>query len=79
MSRIDFIFDFETRSRVDLKRSGASKYALDPSSEATLITYTFGEHMEIKHWRLGQPFPMDLINVANNPERFNFAAWNFLR
>ena len=76
MSRIDFIFDFETRSRVDLKRSGASKYALDPSSEATLLTYTFGEHMEIKHWRLGQPFPMDLINVANNPERFNFAAWN---
>lgn len=75
---IDFHFDFETRSRVDLKKLGAMKYATDPSTEATLLTWCFGRSGQIKAWRLGQPIPQEIIHVAEQPEKFNFIAHNVL-
>ncbi|MBF31841.1 MAG: putative DNA polymerase [Prokaryotic dsDNA virus sp.] len=73
----DFFFDFETRSRLDLKKVGTINYAMDPSTEATLLTWAFG-HGEVQVWRYGQPIPADLLHVAMNPEKFHFIAHNIL-
>lgn len=73
---IDFIFDFETRSRADLKDVGSVKYACDPSTEATLITYTFGRTSPIFAWRKGQVIPASLLDVMQNPHKYRFIAWN---
>jgi len=75
---MDFFFDFETRSRLDLKEVGTIRYALHESTEATLITYAFGKYGELRYWRLGWPLPQDLIEVARNPENFNFIAFNVI-
>lgn len=75
---IDFFFDFETRSRADLKKVGTVNYATDPSTEATLITWAFGKDGEVKYWRPGMPMHSDLIAVATQPERFHFIAHNIL-
>lgn len=73
---IDFIFDFETRSRTDLNKSGTVKYVQDPSTEATLITWCFGRTGPLKAWRKGQPVPQELIHVAQNPHLYKFVAQN---
>jgi len=78
MNVTDFIFDFETRSRLDLKEVGTVRYACHPSTEATLITYCFGKHGQVNVWRIGQPIPADLIEVASNPQNYNFIAFNVL-
>lgn len=75
---IDFFIDFETRSRVDLKQCGSVVYATDPSTEATLITWCFSRTGSIKAWRKGQPIPQELMDVAANPEKYNFIAWNVM-
>lgn len=76
--KIDFFFDFETRSRLDLKKVGAVNYATDSSTEATLITWCFGRTGEIKYWRLGQPMHNDLKDVMSNPSKYNLVAHNLL-
>jgi DNA polymerase len=73
---IDFIFDFETRSRKDLKVHGPINYAMDPSTEATLLTYCFGRTGTIKVWRRGEDYPLDLADVMLSPEKYRFIAWN---
>lgn len=78
MVLIDFFFDFETRSRLDLKKVGTVNYAKHSSTEATLITWAFGKGGEVKYWRLGQPIPQELIHVAENPEKFHHIAFNVL-
>lgn len=74
---IDFFFDFETKSRVDLKKVGPTKYSLELSTEVSLITWCFGRG-EIKAWRMGQHIPHELLVVAENPEKYNFIAHNLL-
>ena len=76
MIKTDFFFDFETRSRVDLKKVGAVNYATDPSTEATLLTWCFGRTGEVKAWRYGQSIPDELISVAKNPHLYNMVAQN---
>lgn len=73
---IDFHFDFETRSELDLKKVGTVKYAEHPSTQATLLTWCFGRSGTVKYWRIGQPFPQELIDVAKNPHRYRFNAFN---
>lgn len=75
---IDFFFDFETRSRKDLKKVGSVVYATDSSTEATLITWTFGRTAPVKAWRKGTPIPQELIHVALNPEKYHFIAHNVM-
>lgn len=75
---IDFHFDFETRSHVDLKKVGAVKYGAHPSTEATLLTWCFGRTGKVKAWRYGQPIPTELCDVLANPEKYNFIAWNIV-
>lgn len=74
--KTDFFLDFETRSKIDLKVVGTVRYALHPSTEATLITYCFNRTGTMKYWRIGDSIPGDLIEVANNPDKFNFIAFN---
>lgn len=75
---IVFHFDFETRSRVDLTQVGSVVYATHPSTEATLITWAFGNHGPVNHWYLGDPVPQELIHVAENPELYKFNAFNMM-
>jgi DNA polymerase bacteriophage-type len=75
--KIDFIFDFETRSHVDLPTYGAVNYAVHPSTEMTRLTYCFGRTGSPKIWRpLIEPVPADTIEVALHPEKYNLIAWN---
>lgn len=73
---IDFHFDFETRSRIDLKVAGTVRYATDPSTEATLLTWCFGRTGSIKYWKYGQQIPAELLDVAHNPDKYKFNAFN---
>lgn len=72
---IDFYFDFETRSYEDLKKVGAVKYALHPTTEATLLTFATNTD-RIVPWRRGQRVPDAIREAAAHPERFRFVAHN---
>lgn len=76
MQKVDFFFDFETRSRVDLLKVGAVKYAVDQSTEPYLLTYAFGRHGEVREWYNGMQVPDDLQDVAKNPEKYLMLAFN---
>jgi len=73
---IDFHFDFETRSRLDLRKVGAVRYSTHISTEATLITWAFGRTGTVKAWRIGQTLPSELVDVIINPSKYNFNAFN---
>ena len=75
-TKIDFFFDFETRSRLDLKKAGSVRYCTDPSTEVTLLTWCFGRIGRIQEWRLGQPIPAELLDVAHNPHKYKLIAHN---
>lgn len=56
--------DFETRSRVDIRKTGASRYARDESTEVLCLAYSsFGE---IKLWKPGDPDPYDLFKAIES-------------
>jgi DNA polymerase len=77
--------DFETRSKVDLKKCGPFKYAQDPSTSILCLAYKFSDEPEVKQWRPGLPGPTDLLDHvsaggivhAHNAE-FEFVIWNFV-
>lgn len=50
MSTLETTIDFETRSRCNLKKAGASKYAKHPSTQATLLAYSIAG--TLYQWRL---------------------------
>jgi DNA polymerase len=75
-TKIDFFYDFETRSRLDLKTAGGVRYAMDPSTEATLLTWCFGRIGHVKEWRIGQPIPAEILDVAYNPNKYRMIAHN---
>lgn len=71
----EFFFDFETRSRVDLRKVGAVKYATDPSTEATLLTWAI-DNAPVRYWRYGQVMHPELVEVMKNPQDYKFIAHN---
>ncbi|GAG25503.1 unnamed protein product, partial [marine sediment metagenome] len=71
----DFFLDFETRSRQDLKKVGAAKYALCSSTEATLLTWAVDDN-KVQAWRMGQPMPQEIMYIAEHPEEYRFIAHN---
>jgi len=75
---IDFFFDFETRSKLDLKKVGTIVYATEESTEVTLLTWAFGSDGDVKYWKKGDPLHTDIIHVAMNPDKFHFIAHNIL-
>ena len=58
--------DYETRSRVDLKKVGAAKYAADPSTEVLCVAYAVDDG-PVQLWRPGDPVPAEFIEAAANP------------
>jgi len=73
--------DLETRSAADLKKTGAWRYAEDPSTGVFCMAYAFNdEPTEI--WIEGAPLPLSIINhVKDGGEvhawnaMFEFAIW----
>lgn len=77
INSIAFI-DFETRSKIDLKKHGTDIYAKDPSTKILCMAYAIGIK-PAKIWTLGQPFPADLllpdIFVGHNIGGFEWCLW----
>lgn len=74
--------DFETGSRADLKKTGAARYAEDPSTRILCLAYML-PGKQVKVWREGQPFPTDLIDWVRGGGKvsgwnvlFEFYIWN---
>jgi DNA polymerase len=66
--------DFETRSRIDLKKQGVYRYAYDPSTEILCAAYAIDDG-PVQIWHKGQPIPLDLLAAALDPNVY-FRAWN---
>lgn len=62
------MFDFETRSEVNLKDVGAWIYSKHPSTEVLMVTWQRQDEDEIQIWKMGEPPPIDLIAAATNPK-----------
>jgi DNA polymerase bacteriophage-type len=59
--------DYETRSRVDLRKVGAHRYAADPSTEVLCCAYCVDDG-PVQLWKPGDPVPQAFITAANNPD-----------
>lgn len=68
--RPQIILDYETRSEADLKRVGAVKYSLHPTTELISAHYKWaGTDFCLRHTPLlGEKFPEDLRILLENPE-----------
>ena len=76
--------DFETRSAADLKKVGAVRYAMDPTTEVLCAAYRFDEG-PVLLWRRGDPPPADLIaavasgaTVTAHNAMFELAIWTYI-
>lgn len=78
--------DFETRSNLDVTDVGAYRYALDPSTDITVLRYKFPDDETIYAWNPWcQSPPDDLLDwvaaggivEAHNAE-FEFAVWTYV-
>lgn len=69
--------DIETFSRADLRRTGAYRYAEDPSTQLLLVSYAFGAAGEVQTWTpcLGEEMPDDLAAAFTDPAQ-TFIAHN---
>jgi DNA polymerase bacteriophage-type len=59
--------DYETRSRVSLKKLGANRYAADPSTEILCMAYAV-DGDPVKLWRPGDLVPAERFEAAINSE-----------
>jgi DNA polymerase len=59
--------DVETRSAVDLKATGAHRYAADPTTEVLCIGYAVDDG-PADIWIPGQPIPAPFVEAARNPD-----------
>jgi len=65
--------DFETRSVLDLRKTGAFRYAEHPSTEVLCASYAFDDGPVLR-WRKGEPCPMAIReHVAGGGK---IRAWN---
>ena len=66
--------DFETRSTVDLRRSGVYPYAQHPTTEVWCVAYMLPGEAEPRVWRPGDPIDEDLAHWAREAKPLR--AWN---
>jgi DNA polymerase bacteriophage-type len=57
--------DFETRSRVLLRKVGSHKYAADPNTEILCAAYAINDE-PVQLWIPGNPVPAEFIEAAHN-------------
>ena len=74
--------DFETRSTVDIKKTGAAVYAAHSTTEVLCMAYAIDDG-EVKLWKRFSPFPKELLDyisqgniVSAHNAPFEFAIWN---
>jgi DNA polymerase bacteriophage-type len=73
MGNLDLLADVETRSRIDLKKSGARRYAADPSTQITTAVWHFRNQLKTActvHPQLGTHVMADFYNDIRECERF---------
>ena len=58
--------DYETRSRVDLRKIGVHRYAADPSTEILCAAYAVDEG-PVQLWRPGNQIPAEFLEAAADP------------
>ena len=72
------LVDFETRSRVDLRKKGAYNYAQDPSTEVLMMAYQLPPTSEcptqVKVWIPPDPFPKEVFDYVTGSGKI--WAWN---
>src|SRR5690606_32849607 len=68
--------DFETRSRVDIKKCGGHRYLRDPSTRALMCAYAF-DNEKVQQWlpAEGEKMPRDLRDALRDPSVIK-RAWN---
>lgn len=59
--------DYETRSTVDLKKTGAHVYMRHPTTSIWCASYAVDAD-PVKVWLPGQPVPAEFTAAANDPE-----------
>jgi DNA polymerase len=70
------IADFETRGVVDLPKVGARRYALDTSTQALCLAWSYDQEEEVHLWHRGHPWikkskrPDELIERIRSGEPF---------
>lgn len=83
--------DFETRSVVDLIKFGATRYAVDPTTQVLCFCWSYDQEEEIHLWHRDHPWiekdppPLELLEriaagelfEAHNA-RFEFLIWNYV-
>lgn len=73
MKQIVFI-DFETRSACDLKKAGAYRYSIDPTTEVLCLCWAV-EDGPVQLWRWGTPPPSELLQMIRRNQCY-LSAWN---
>jgi DNA polymerase len=58
--------DYETRSKLDLRKVGVHRYAADPSTEIRCVAYAVDDG-PVQTWLPGDPVPPERIEAARNP------------
>jgi DNA polymerase bacteriophage-type len=58
--------DYETRSRIDLRKVGAAVYAADPSTEVLCAAYAVNDG-PVRLWHPQDPVPPEWFEAATNP------------
>ncbi len=76
--------DFETRSAADLKKVGAVRYAMDPTTEVLCASYRVDDG-PVRRWKRGDAPPADLIalvgqgaTVTAHNALFELAIWTYV-
>lgn len=59
--------DYETRSTVELKKTGSHVYMRHPTTDIWCCSYAVDDG-PVKLWRPGMPVPQEFIDAANDPE-----------
>lgn len=69
--------DFETRSKIDLRKVGADRYSRHPSTRALMLAYRFGTKGPVSQWIPAErePMPRDLKEGLEDPDVLK-QAWN---
>jgi hypothetical protein len=61
----EIAIDFETYSEANLKQTGLSRYAMDPTTEILCMSYSI-DGGRVKSWRPDKPFPADFQKALDD-------------
>lgn len=89
MKPVKVHLDFETRSFCDLKKTGAVRYAMDPSTEILIacwcLEYPNKVRSPVRAWKIGSPVPSELteavasgVTVCAHNAVFEFGLWTYV-